>query len=281
MAPVAPDCGDGGCSVSPHAATGWCLAATGAPVLVVTTLPCPPAGDGAVDVTLIDPGTGDVVAPQAIVSCGDKDWEVNQLCDYDSGTGDLIATFIQVFEWDEDTGTLVITNVRADDPTVAYVPVGTVRACATDVAVVDVEVTGFCYDVAGTSTQGWQAWIFVDGVHTGTNIYYDIDGVVLVAPTPVECDVIVAPPVSIERRFDGDDLTNVDTITIPDGVLSFSVTVENVGAGVTIDGPDMVAMPLFNGQSIGHAADASNTINGPIVVTGTAGSRANAFWVFP
>lgn len=194
MSPIAPCCGadtspGDNCPISPHAATGWCLQATGAPVLVVTTLPCPPGDPGAsITVTLIDPSTGDLVAPQAIVSCGNHDWEVDQLCDYDPDTGELIATFLQLFEWDTDTGTLVITNVRADDPTILYTPTGTVRACATDNSQIDVEVTDFCYDPAGPDAlaHGWQAWIFIDSVHTG-NVYFDAAGSTLVAPTVVDC----------------------------------------------------------------------------------------------
>lgn len=62
---------------------------------------------------------------------GFHDWEVNQLCDFDVD-GNLIATFLQLFQWDEATSTLVITLVRADDPTIPYVPTGTVQACAAD-----------------------------------------------------------------------------------------------------------------------------------------------------
>jgi len=192
--PIGDCCHDpGDCLVGPHAATGWCLAATGAPVLVITTLACP--GDGSVSVSLIDPSTGDPVPAQAIVSCENKDWEVNQLCDYDVDTGELIATFIQIFEWSEDTEILVVTNVRADNPAVVYVPTGQVRACSTDQTVTDVEVTEFCYATEGPIGHGWQAWIFLDGVHVA-NIYYDALGVVIVDPTVVDC-----PPLATEATL--------------------------------------------------------------------------------
>ncbi len=192
--PIGSDCESEACPVSPHASTGFCLAATGAPVLVVTTLPCPP-GDPTSDivVTLIDPATGLVVAPQPIVSCGDRDWEVNQLCDYDTETGDFIATFIQVFEWDTDTGVLTISNVRADDPTVPYTPTGTVRACSDDETQADVEITEFCYDPAGPETlaRGFHAWLFINGEHTG-DVYYDAaGGILLSAPAFLPCPDLV------------------------------------------------------------------------------------------
>jgi hypothetical protein len=186
--PVGECCADGDCGVSPHAVTGWCLASTGAPVLVLTTLACPEGFDdpGVVTITLIDPANGSVLPQQAIVACGDKDWEVNQLCDYDMATGALIATFIQVFEWDEDTGVLIISLVRADNPAIPYVPVGQVRACTDDESHTDVEVTEFCYTLGDDPVHGWQAWVFLDGVYTVT-VYFDAFGAILVAPTIVEC----------------------------------------------------------------------------------------------
>ena len=195
MSPVAPECNDPGCPVSAHAATGWCLAATGAPVLVITTLACPP-GDadtaGAIDTTLIDPVTGDVVAPQAIVACGDQDWEVNQLCDYDSETGEYIATFLQIFQWDEDTEMLTITLVRADDPEVVYVPVGDVRTCESQAASgFDVEVVPICYEedaLPGAMQRGFGVWVFsqADGTFVSATLY-DQFGVLLVDFTQQVC----------------------------------------------------------------------------------------------
>ena len=195
--PIGECCHDpGDCLVGPHAATGWCLAATGAPVLVITTLACPPGVvDGGIAVVLVDPSTGDVVPAQEIVSCNNKDWEVNQLCDYDPDTGDLIATFIQIFEWSEDTGVLLVTNVRADDPSIVYVPVGQVRSCTDDETSIDIEVTEFCYATEGPPGHGWQAWVFLNGVHV-SNIYYDAAGVVIVAPTVVDC-----PPLATEETL--------------------------------------------------------------------------------
>lgn len=223
MSPIAPECGPDGtfCPLGAHAVTGWCLAASGDPVLVVTTLTCPP-GDPAsgVTVTLIDPATGNVVAPQPIIPCGGQDWEVNQLCDYDVD-GNLIATFLQVFEWEEDSGSVQISLVRADDPQVPYAPSGEVRACASD--------------------------------------------------SPV-----------ITRGIDGDYQVGAGTITIPDGVLSFAVTVLSGGNTTTIDGPDFAGpVTLHNGQSIGHSADDDNLIRGPITVTVPAGAIVNSTWVVP
>lgn len=248
-------------------------------MLVVTTMPCTRLSDGAdgIQITLIDPDTGGVLPAQAIVACGDKDWEVTQLCDFDAETGALIAMFIQVFEWDESTGSLVITSVRADDPTMPYTPTGEVRACTVSSSDAYVVLTDFCYDDAGVTRRGWHGWVFINDTHI-SDLYYDDTGGVLAAPTIVACPDLAF---SVERKFDGDDLSGVDTITIPDGVLSFSVTVRSIGGGVTIDGPDMVAKPLFAGQSIGASADGNNTINGPITIVGTGGSVVNAFWVFP
>lgn len=102
-------------------------------------------------------------------------------------------------------------------------------------------------------------------------------------PIPVSGAVNVTDvTASVERKLDGDHVTGVDTITIPDGVITFGVTVLAVGAGVTISGPDFVApVTMFPGQSINHSADRSNTINGPIVITTTAGSEVNATWLKP
>lgn len=187
MSPIGDACFGEGCPVSAHAATGWCLVATGLPVIVVTTVACPPAEDGSVTVTLVDPSTGTNIEPQAVQACGNIDWEVNQLCDY-AVDGTLIATFVQVFEWDEDTGVLIISNVRADNPAVAYVPTGTVRSCTDDQSSVDIEITEFCYDPEGGDTvaKGWHAWLFLNGVHT-SDVYYDAAGTVLVGPTIIEC----------------------------------------------------------------------------------------------
>lgn len=194
MSPIAPCCGvggDGDCGLSSHSTTGWCLAATGDPVIVVTTLPCPPGSpDVSITTTLIDPLTGDVVAVQPIRPCGNRDWEIIQLCDYDEDTGELIATFDQLFEWDENTQTLSVTNVLASDPDTPYTPTGLVRACQGD-ASTDVEVTPFCYSDFGTK-HGYRAWLFVDGVYT-TSLYFSETGVPLVAPTLVDC-----PPLATE-----------------------------------------------------------------------------------
>jgi len=153
--------------------------------LAIVTFPCPP-GDPSlgVNVALIDPVTGNALPEQAIVPCDNRDWEVNQLCDYDTETGALIASFTQIFEWDEATGSLIITLVRSDDPTIIYVPTGLVRACNTPR--VDIEITEFCYEAQPDQLQGWQAWTFTDGLYTGS-VYYALDGAVLVDPVAVQC----------------------------------------------------------------------------------------------
>lgn len=99
----------------------------------------------------------------------------------------------------------------------------------------------------------------------------------------VDGAVTANPPVAVGRKIDGDDISGAGTLTIPDGVMSFSVTCRSVGAGVTIDGPDFTsgAVPVYAGQSISHAADGANTIDGPIEVTTTAGSVVNATWMTP
>lgn len=94
--------------------------------------------------------------------------------------------------------------------------------------------------------------------------------------------VVDSLPAAVERKVDGDDISGAGSIVIPDGALSFSATVYAVGAGVTINGPDFAsATALFDGQSVGHSADENNTLNGPITITTTAGSIANAIWVTP
>lgn len=122
-------------------------------------------------------------------------------------------------------------------------------------------------------------------------------------PVPVSGTVSVTEPVSIddnggsitvdgavnvtnvtpvlERKFDGANATGAGSITIPDGVISFGVTVSALGVSVTIGGPDGSPVSLFAGQSINHSADSGNTINGPITVTTTAGSVVNATWIKP
>lgn len=95
-------------------------------------------------------------------------------------------------------------------------------------------------------------------------------------------DGIEAALAPSERKVDGDGVSGVDTIIIPDGVFSWALTVSAIGSGVTIDGPDFSNGPvsLFAGQSIGHSADGkNNTLNGPITITTTADSIVNATWV--
>lgn len=95
----------------------------------------------------------------------------------------------------------------------------------------------------------------------------------------------------VERLVDGDFQDGLGTITIPDGVLSFGVTVlaggtnpANLANWPTINGPNFVApVPLRRGQSVSHAADEGhgNTLNGPITVDVPAGAAVNATWVKP
>jgi len=97
------------------------------------------------------------------------------------------------------------------------------------------------------------------------------------------------------RLVDGDFQYDTGTITIPDGVLGFSISVlaggsdaDDTSDWVTLDGPDFVApIPLIVGQSISHTAgdgddsDTPSTLSGPFVVTVPAAGAANATWVLP
>jgi len=96
---------------------------------------------------------------------------------------------------------------------------------------------------------------------------------------------------AVEREVDGDIVIGLGTLTIPDGVLSFSATVLEGGFDIldtsdwpTVDGPSFAApVPLRKGQSISMAADEGhgNTINGPIVIEVPAGAAVNATWMLP
>lgn len=94
----------------------------------------------------------------------------------------------------------------------------------------------------------------------------------------------------VARDVDGDFQNGAGSIVIPDGVLSFSVSVLTGGSDPsslvdwpTIDGPAFAApVPLRSGQSVGAEGDArGNTINGPITITVPAGAAVNATWVLP
>lgn len=110
-----------------HSATGWCSAATGQPVILLTRIPC---DDTDPTIITLDASTGAPIANGPVVPCGEKDWEVSTLCDVDPITGQVIATVIQIFEWDETLGTLVRTLERADLPGVPYVPAGELQTCS-------------------------------------------------------------------------------------------------------------------------------------------------------
>lgn len=96
---------------------------------------------------------------------------------------------------------------------------------------------------------------------------------------------------AVERKVDGDIQVGVGSIVIPDGVISFAVSVLDGGTDPTvladwptINGPDFAApVPLRRGQSVSHGADDGhgNTVNGPITVTVPAGAAVNATWVKP
>lgn len=104
---------------------------------------------------------------------------------------------------------------------------------------------------------------------------------VRIACSLITLDVVDTTP-AVERKLDGDDISGAGSIVIPDGVLSFGVSVVNAGAGVTIDGPDYAApVNLATGVSVNASGDGKNTINGPITVTTTAGSVVVANWMFP
>lgn len=103
-------------------------------------------------------------------------------------------------------------------------------------------------------------------------------------------DVTAAPAPSVERLVDGDFQNGAGSIVIPDGVISYGVTVlaggtdpGSTASWVTINGPNFTsgAVPLISGQSVNEAADTGNKINGPITVTVPAGAAANATWITP
>lgn len=134
-----PDAAD--CTIG-HASTGWCLAATGQPVIVVTKIACEP-NDADPTITMILASTGEVVATQAVVPCAGNDWEIETLCDFDE-FGEVIAVVTQIFQWNEATEQLTVRLVRADDPDgPPYVVQGQLRQCS-DPAWVDVELAMVC-----------------------------------------------------------------------------------------------------------------------------------------
>lgn len=142
---------DADCAIS-HATTGWCLQATGAPVIVVTRWACDP-NDAAPTVTMLDPSTGNVIPNQVVVPCDSRDFELNHLCDFDPNTGDVIAAVTQIFEWDEATGSLQVRLVLADDPTgPPYVVQGVLRQCHVPTWV-DVETSIVCGNTGGILRQ--------------------------------------------------------------------------------------------------------------------------------
>jgi hypothetical protein len=120
-----PDAGD--CSIT-HSATGWCLVSTGQPVILLVNISCETGNP--ITITTLDPSTGGVIPNGPVVPCGDKDWEINQLCDVNPVTGEVIATVTQIFEWDETTGAVVIRLERPDAPGIPYVPTGVLQTCA-------------------------------------------------------------------------------------------------------------------------------------------------------
>lgn len=102
-------------------------------------------------------------------------------------------------------------------------------------------------------------------------------------------DVVVTPAAPVERSVDGGFQEGAGSIVVPDGVLSFSVSVLSGGSDptdtsdwVTLDGPDFAAaVPLKNGQTMCHRGDMNNTLAGPFTVTVPAGAAANASWSMP
>lgn len=139
------------CAIS-HATTGWCLQASGLPVIVVTRWACEP-NDGTPSIIMLDPATGNVVPNQVVVPCDSRDFELNHLCDFDPDTGEVIAAVTQIFEWNEATGSLDVRLVRADDPTgPPYVVQGVLRQCHVPTWV-DVEPAVVCGNTGGTLRQ--------------------------------------------------------------------------------------------------------------------------------
>lgn len=114
------------CNVT-HSSSGWCSVATGNPVIIVVTVSCE---DGSPSVQTIDASSGAVIPNGPVMPCGTKDWEVNQLCDVDPLTGQVLSTVTQIFEWDENTSSLVISLEQPDNPGVPYVPVGILQTCS-------------------------------------------------------------------------------------------------------------------------------------------------------
>lgn len=163
------------CAIS-HATTGWCLQASGLPVIVVTRWACEP-NDATPTVTMIDPSTGAVVPNQVVVPCDARDFELNHLCDFDTNTGDVIAAVTQIFEWDEATGSLQVRLVAADDPTgPPYVVQGVLRQCHVPTWV-DVETSIVCGNTAGVLRQLTQmiVWDTRNGLLLSA-FYLDADG---------------------------------------------------------------------------------------------------------
>ena len=172
------------CAIS-HATTGWCLQASGNPVIVVTRWACEP-NDATPTVTMLDPATGDVVPNQVVVPCDGRDFEINHLCDFDPDTGEVIAAVTQIFEWNEATGSLDVRLVRADDPTgPPYVVQGVLRQCHVPTWV-DVEPAVVCGDTAGVRRQLIELVVYDtrNGLVIG-HVYLDGEGN-QVAPNPGE-----------------------------------------------------------------------------------------------
>ena len=183
--PVSPaaECEPGpeDCTIS-HSATGWCLQATGAPVILLIRVSCD--DENTVTVTTIDASSGDTIPNGPVVPCGDRDWETNQLCDIDPLTGTVIATVTQIFEWDETTGAVNVRLEEAGNPGVPYVVQGELGTCSG--GQLEAITTIVCGNDGGSLRQ--LSEVVIIDTHDGTvrTVYYlDAEGV-LTAPAVTE-----------------------------------------------------------------------------------------------
>lgn len=203
------------CAIS-HASTGWCLAATGQPVIVITRIPC--EGDADPTIQMVLASTGAVVPTQQVVPCAGNDWEIEQLCDFDEN-GEVIAVVTQIFQWNEATGELTVRLVRADDPDgPPYVPQGNLRQCAVPTWV-DVETALVCGNTAGVFRQLTE--LIVWDTRNGSilaSLYLDAEGNT-VAPNPGEtftvgdCFTPALPSILDELEEANGNLADANTLS--------------------------------------------------------------------
>jgi conjugal transfer/entry exclusion protein len=124
------------------------LESTGEPVVIITRWSCDP--EAVPSIVLLNPSTGAVIPNEPVVKCDLRDWEVNQLCDV-GPDGQVYATVTQIFTFDQETGILTVSLVRADDPNVPYVQQGQLQTCSP--GQLEVEAIQVCGNTAGTFRQ--------------------------------------------------------------------------------------------------------------------------------